>query len=158
MAETPELPLDPQLYRDALNSLRLREVVLRELHVTCDNPVAGDVKINISPSAEGNFEKGELRIQSQFVVSARNAEVSLFTVDCSFDVVMSVPGELPDGFIEVYIAHNLFLTVFPYVRELVSSLTARMGLPPLVLPYVTNPFAPTPPKPKRRASKKKAAD
>lgn len=152
------LPLDPALYRETLAQLQLREVVLRELHVSCENPVTGDVKINIATDAGAVHERGELRVEAHHTISARNAKEALFTIEATYLIVMSAPDELPEGFAEVYIANNLTITVFPFVRELVASLTARMGLPPLTLPYIINQFAKEPDKPKPRSKKKKAAE
>lgn len=154
----PNLPLDPSLYRETLSRLKLQEVSLRELHLTCQNPVAGEVSINIGGSAEANHQNGELRLQSRHRITVRNQKHELFTIDALFVVVLTAPDELPDEFIEIYVANNLGLTVFPYVREVVGSMTSRMGLPPLTLPYVYNQYEKAPDKPKTRKKKVKAAE
>ena len=154
----PALPLDPTLYRETLSQLHQREIVLRDLHVSCENPVAGDVKINIATDAGAVHERGELRVDARHTISARNAKDALFTIKATYVVVMSAPDELPEGFAEVYIANNLTITVFPFVRELVASLTSRMGLPPLTLPYIINQFSKEPEKPRPKTRKKKAAE
>lgn len=141
MPKTARLPIEPELYRATMQKVQLREVVLRALQVSCQNAVAGEVNIDISSAATPTREQGTLHIDTEYKLQARNQTSPLFEIEVTFRVVLVVPDELPDGFVEAYLAHNLSLTVFPYVREIVSSITSRMGLPPLTLPYVVNPFA-----------------
>lgn len=156
------LPLDPQLYRETLARLQLREISLRELHLNCQNPVGGEIDINIAGKANALHNDGELRIQSSHTITARNEKHEIFTIEVTFDVVLSAPDELPADFTDIYIANNLGLTVFPYVREITSSLTSRMGLPKLTLPYIHSQYNKKPDKPKSvakpRVRRKKAAE
>ncbi len=163
MADVSQLLLDPTLYRETLGRLDLRAVRLHELQTQCHHSVAGNARINISTDAGSRHENGELLIDARYKIDASNETHKLFTIEVVFVVALTAPDELPEGFIEVYIANNLNLTVFPYVRELVASLTSRMGLPSLTLPYVLNQYEKTsdktaPDKPKPRSRKKKATD
>ena len=158
MAETARLPLDPVLYRETLARLDLRAVRLQELKTQCHNVVTGNGRINISTVAGSRHEAGELFIDARYKIDAANEEHDLFSIEAVFVVALSAPDELPEGFVDIYIANNLNITVFPYVRELVASLTSRMGLPALTLPYVLNQYEKPPAKPKPRARKKKVAD
>lgn len=155
---TPTLPLDPQLYRETLSQLKLQEISLRELHLVCQNPVVGELNIHIAANAEATHQNGELRFHSRHKITARNKEHELFAVEVLFVVVLNAPDQLPDEFVDIYVANNLGLTVFPYVREAVSSMTSRMGLPPLTLPYIYSQYQKAPDKPKPRARRKKAAE
>ena len=120
-------PLDLALYRETLARLDLRAVRLHELQVQCHREVAGNAKINISTDAGFRREDGALLIDARYKLDASNETNALFTIEATFVVALSAPEELPQDFVEVYIANNLNLTVFPYVRELVASLTARIG-------------------------------
>ena len=158
MAENFHVPLDAALYRETLARLELRAVRLLELETRCHHAVAGNARINIATEANSRQEKGELLIDAQYTIKAANETNELFTIKATFVVALTAPDELPEGFVDIYIANNLSLTVFPYVRELVASLTSRMGLPALTLPYVLNQYEKPPAKPKPRARKKKVAD
>lgn len=157
MSASPSLTLDPVLYRETLQRLNLRAVRLQEIKALGRHPVAGNAHVNISTNAGSRLENGELLIDAKYQVNASNDTNELFAIEATFVVVLTAPHELPEGFIEVYIANNLNLTVFPYVRELVASLTTRMGLPALTLPYVLNQYDNAPVKPKPRSRKKKTA-
>lgn len=153
-----KLPLDPALYRETLGQLKLHRIALQELHLQCQNPVQGEININIAGTAEATHEGQELRILSGHKITARNQTEELFFIHATFVVSLGTPDELPDGFIDIFIANNLGLTVFPYVREVVSSMVSRMGLPPLTLPFVQSQYSRSDEKPKRKPRKKKAAD
>jgi hypothetical protein len=88
----------------------------------------------------------ELTMNSQEVDSSKSAEDP---PDCRdededvhifFEAVFSVEYRLIDGeypsdeVISGFLSRHIPLHVWPYVRELVSSMTLRMGLPPLMLP------------------------
>lgn len=150
-------PLDPAIYRETLAQLKLHRISLQELHVQCQNPVQGEININIAGTADAIHESNELRMTSVHKITARNSTDDLFFINVTFVVSMGAPDELPEDFVDIYIANNLGLTVFPYVREIVSSMVSRMGLPPLTLPYIQSRYTPTS-KPKRRTRKKKPAD
>jgi len=70
---------------------------------------------------------------------------NLFSIDCIFELGYTYePAEMPDGvlpkdgafteLVERFAGRNIQLNVWPYVRELTQSLTARMGISPVVLP------------------------
>ncbi len=153
-----KLPLDPTLYRETLAQLKLHRIALQELHLQCQNPVQGEINITIAGNAKALHQDNELRITSDHKITARNETDELFFINATFVVTLSAPDELPEAFIDIYIDNNLGLTVFPYVRELISSMVSRMGLPPLTLPYIQSQYNKAQDKPKRKPRKKKAVD
>lgn len=77
-----------------------------------------------------------------------------FKMDADIVLRYKFQDELPD-LTEQHYKHfaelNAFMNAWPYVRELVQSTTARMGLPPLVLPLLKSSIL------KKSAQKKAAA-
>lgn len=64
-------------------------------------------------------------------------EVSLFQLECDWDVVFAVPDGFSPSDLDAladFTVANGQLNAFPYVRQYVQDVTSRAGWPPLVLP------------------------
>lgn len=71
---------------------------------------------------------------------AEAADVPVFTSRMTLSVVYDFDGDPEDD--DVYLAFgelSVMHTVYPYLRELVHTLTVRAGLPPLVMPSFLSP-------------------
>ena len=56
-------------------------------------------------------------------------------IDAKYRLIFNAEVPVPKGFFEVFQDLNLCLTTMPYFRELVTSITGRMEIPTLTLPY-----------------------
>lgn len=62
------------------------------------------------------------------------------TVELS--VLYQLPGdrELNDDYLTAFGEISVLFTAYPYLREILHSLTGRMGLPPLILDVMRSPL------------------
>ena len=66
-------------------------------------------------------------------VDEGGAEV--FIIEASFEVKYRITAleSFPEDVLAVFLSTNVMINLWPYVRELVSSISVRMGYPPLLL-------------------------
>lgn len=85
---------------------------------------------------------GEVRFLHQMSISAAAGQD--LHIDCAYELIYLLPDDAGvdeedlDAFGEVSVSFS----AFPYVRELVQSLTTRASLPPLVLGTLRSPVDP----------------
>jgi len=133
--------LPPEKYRDILDSIHLLEISLI------------DVSATVSRSTLLNKEQPKFRIQDNFMIDhahdfyrlkgAYSVDVPVkgrgknpLDIKATYSVRFSGPENIPDEFWIVYKEMVLPIQLWPYFRELVQSMTARMNIPPLTLPVI----------------------
>lgn len=140
-------PMTPQEYSQRLRATELASVLLEELRA----------KVNwaIQPK-----ESAPLAIDEDFSLLPYQAAEQLQPVACAYTLTSKVRNRLfvkvavrlrlqfrsadpfNERFFGIFRSHGVGAVAWPFLRELASSLTARMGLPPLTLPLrVTQPPA-----------------
>ena len=130
--------LTPQRYREILDGVELRSILLKSLKASVNHQNFTD-ELQISVDSDAAYipdEKG-FRVESRYVLTARNRQRKVvLKVDCVYELDFSSLEEITDKFFEIYREISLPLNVWPFFRELVNSLTARMNLPPVTLPLL----------------------
>ncbi|NOZ74841.1 MAG: hypothetical protein GXO90_05610 [FCB group bacterium] len=133
--------LPPEKYREILDSIHLIEISLIEVSST------------VSRSALLNMEQPKFRIRDSFSVDhakefyrlkgAYRVDVPVkgrgknpLNIEAIYSVRFSGPENIPEGFWIIYKEIVLPIQLWPYFREFVQSLTARMNIPPLTLPVI----------------------
>jgi len=71
----------------------------------------------------------------QLSAAAGNRKRPLLKVAFDFAVILRSKAKLEQDVFDIYANNNLTLNTWPYVRELIYNITARMDLPPLTLPF-----------------------
>jgi hypothetical protein len=71
-----------------------------------------------------------------FVVTVQESDEAkpALVVECEFDAHLHCAEPLSKVFVERFVSAEFQLIVVPYARQFISSTTAQMGLPPLVIP------------------------
>ena len=124
---------------------------LRVGHISADlirKPQTGPLTIDPTSDITWDELDGALLFHVNFRLEvtepgdADDAEpVPLFNAEARLDVDYAFEGEAPEdgqafaAFAQLSVMH----TAYPYLRELVHTLTVRAGLPPLVLPSFLSP-------------------
>ncbi len=134
---TQEGPISPELYRATLEQLDLQAVCLDELRACSDREVAQDGQVEIELSAESTFDQTETQFFTLITYRLRGKRGGemLLEIDARYRLIFDAPELVPEGFFEVFRDLNLRITTMPYFRELVASITGRMEIPTLTLPY-----------------------
>ena len=94
----------------------------------------GEVSIALEFNVENDFDDHGALFQVSCKVLAGDPENPLFTVDSTHLAFYahSIQG-LPEAVMKHVGETSVMLSVYPYIRELVQSLTSRAGLPALTL-------------------------
>ena len=79
----------------------------------------------------------EVLLQVTFALTAPHIDsrAVALRLEACFELAISSPVPLPEGFAEQYAATSLPFNVWPYFRQWVSATTAQAGLPPLTLGF-----------------------
>ncbi len=130
-------PISPELYQATLEQLNLQAVCLDEIRACSDREVAQDrpVEINLSTESESRQTETQFFAFITYRLRGKRGADMLLEIDARFRLVFDAPDPVPNGFCEVFQDLNLRFTTLPYFRELVASMTGRMEIPTLTLPY-----------------------
>lgn len=134
---TTKMPISPDLYRQTLEQLNLQSICLNDLKASCDREVLkrGQVAIDISYNASDQHADTNYYVLITCTLKGMQEKMSVLSIEATFRVIFNTEAMIPEGFFEVYQQVNLRMTILPYLRELVASITSRMDLPVLTLPY-----------------------
>lgn len=91
-----------------------------------------DQKAQFRIIEEGRYEI----IQNwQLIAAAGDKRRPLLKLAFDFAVIIRSKEKLEPDIFDIYATNNLMLNTWPYVRELINNITARMDLPPMTLPF-----------------------
>jgi len=131
------LPITPELYQRTLERLALKTVCLDTVKSSCAREVAHDGQVDVILSAEAQDyqTEGQYLAFITYRLSGKRDEYTLLELEAKYRIVFDMPEPVPSGFFEVFRELNLRITTMPYFRELIASITGRMEIPTLTLPY-----------------------
>jgi preprotein translocase subunit SecB len=134
--KTKKREISPAEYNRYLENINLLDIYL----------VDSKLKAN-----KNNFgEKGQLRLEEEskivektdtfvkiadtYKLKAKSGKKIIFSIDVVYHVSFGTSEDIPLEFFDIFNSMNLPVHTFPYLREFVHSMVAKMGLPSLVLP------------------------
>ncbi len=116
----------------------IRLIHVRAAHMTAVNCPVKSVEEKSRPSASAEIIEGgnQFRVVVSHVVIGRRENDTEIQVDGSFELIYSIPLETnpTSKELQAFADTNALLNCWPYWRELVRDMAARMELPPLLLP------------------------
>lgn len=133
-------------YVQALIGISLSSITL----VSCRTAVNWDtatatevtsVPVAISDTAEFERDGGAITIRHSYDVTAKKGRKRLFYLKAEFAVKLAATDEFTQGFFRRFRDTSLPLVTWPYLRQLVGSMTEQMGLPRLQLGLWKTPFS-----------------
>lgn len=134
----------------ALETIRLIHV--RAAHMTAPGCPVRTVAEKEMPTASANLIAGTNRFRVLFghaIHGRRGSEGPEVQIDATFEIIYSFPQDAsPPPAVEemqAFSETNALMNCWPYWRELVQTMVAKMGLPPLVVPLLR--WVPPTPKP-----------
>lgn len=108
-----------------------------------------EARYRVDTTPELAWERGDddwigYQFDFSWQVGEKDADEPLFTGLAQYQLVYEHPEDFAfeDDEAEAFGQTSVQLTVHPFVRELVQSLTTRAGLPPLTIPTIRQPLAP----------------
>lgn len=146
-------------YEQLIRSIELHKIELQSLECRQNRDFTAEKRNNIDIGIKTNvietkYKGFELGVQTEFEVIAFNNHTdeqrdidevnegdTLFKIkfilylgyELDLKTVEDVLTEYEEE-IEQFVEKNVPINAWPYVRETVSSITTRMGLPPLIIP------------------------
>jgi hypothetical protein len=143
MKKKPEinLKLKPDEYRKILTGISLEHIALKS--IKADKNVLsldGDYSINHKSSFNGfSVENNIIVIPNKHSITfypTNNPRKKDIKIDCTYEVLIKSDLEFTKEFFDIYCEISFPIIIWPYIRELVQSITSRMGIPPLTIPMI----------------------
>jgi hypothetical protein len=129
--------ISPEEYRDIINSIELLNIRLTSADVKFKvyEPPMG-YNISSKETYEQEADSNVVTINQIYTLAAKppKSRKNGITIKCCYEVTFKSDRQLTGDFFEIYSHRSLPLNTWPYFREFVNSMTARMDLPPLTLP------------------------
>lgn len=128
--------LSPFRYKKILEKIELNEIILLEVSAK-RYPTHVREGMNLQIKHEPQFVKRneqEFDIIDSYIVTAKVSKKNIFKVKLVWLLHFTTKIEVNEDFYEIYAEQSLILNTYPYVREMIHSLTNKMDVPPLLLP------------------------
>lgn len=138
-----ELKLDPQVYNSFIKEIEIRNITLNSLNIHDVNEnLSEEIQLSLSlkfDNSEFKIEDDFLNIYSKFFVTVENENDG--TIEKGFNIEFTYKLEyyienierFSEEYIHLFTTKNVPVNVWPYARELISSLTTRIGYPTLII-------------------------
>ena len=132
----------PGQYQKTLESLKLKEVCLEEFHLSFDrdNIEHDGVRINIEHNTYSRQTPEQFFAYITYYLKGIHEEKTVLQIEAKYCIIHEIDEPIEQVFFDVFRSINLKMITFPYFRELVASITSRMEIKTLTLPY--NVFIP----------------
>lgn len=133
--------LSPKEYRARLEKIDIQSIYLVECSLKLKKEKlskALEVDVDTVKSSYNQTDENIIEIMSSYKVIAYAGKKTNYAVMIKATFILSIlapDGNFDDDFFEIFKEVNLPLNVWPYLREFVQSMTYRMNLPPLTLPF-----------------------
>ena len=135
--------IKPQVYRKILEGIELRAIYLKSFEGKINREtIPREAVAHISSKADF-ITKAENHVEiSQkwdIIGKDKNTKSEFITISVTYAIILLSKNEFRKDFFEIYEKTSLTLNVWPFVREFVNNMTARMNIPPLTLPLLKFP-------------------
>ena len=135
--------ISPEEYQEILGGLELLNIKLIKLTSALDEEYF-DQTMNIKINDDAKFEikkENLITIINTYNINLKsdNKDKEALKIKIGYEISFSCKKEFTKEFFEVYKKISLPLNIWPFVRELINSLTSRMNIPPITLPLLKRP-------------------
>lgn len=137
-------PLSPKEYRQELEFVELKKIELESCSVRLKRDrlqaTSGPITLDITSKAEHKIIDPKTAVLTeQFLLVGTRTTKRNYIIRIEYTVSVTLErlkGNFTNEFLDTYMIVNLNLITWPYFREFVHNITHRMGIPPLVLPFL----------------------
>ena len=123
-------------YSNLLEKIEIEDIVLIELEAK-RYPSNIEKGMNFGIKHEPEFiktEDNDFDIIDSYTITAKSGKKNIFKIRIKWLLNFSSEVEVTEEFFNIYAERSLILNTYPYVREIVQSITSKMDVPPLVMP------------------------
>jgi preprotein translocase subunit SecB len=137
----------PDTYDRIMNGLELKKLYVESFsgHIDLEALTKAKKALAVSISSNADFRsksKNEVEITQKWDIVAkdRNSRSECLNISVTYCLIMNSKEKFTKSFFGVFEATSLGFNMWPFVREFVNNMTARMNVPPLTLPlFKTSP-------------------
>jgi len=140
--------ISPEEYRRVLSGLKLAGLSLTHCEAQADRLAAEQAfaqpnSVPVHITGEVSFETTEkaVIVNQTYKITGKQGRRRVFALSATYAVAFQSTEPFTEQFFKVFKDRTLPTFTWPYLRELVSSMTSRMGLPELVLSIWFRPTA-----------------
>lgn len=132
--------IKPQVYRKILEGLDLQNLYLKNFEGRINlNVLPKNASVNISSKADFSA-RAENRVEIlhkwNIIAKDKSNDLEFLNISVTYGLILGSKEEFTKDFFDIYEKTSLPINVWPFVREFVNSMTARMNVPPLTLPLL----------------------
>ena len=130
--------ISPQKYKSILDGIEINSIYLKSLKSTIDpGLITEGMSISIKDNASYVTTENGFIIENKYTLTSKNRDKKIvLKIESNYVLHFTSRLEVTDDFFDIYKNISLPLNVWPFFRELVNSITARMNIPPLTLPLL----------------------
>jgi preprotein translocase subunit SecB len=138
--EKKPFKLSPPDYLEIIKEIELESISLIDCSAQL-NPEQVNPNMKVSIQEKSSFKRlNDDRIDIfhtyKMDVRAEEASKSFVFLNAKFKVELAHASKMTDDAFDIYSHHSLPVLTIPYFREFVNSITARMNISPITLPFV----------------------
>ncbi|EOU1741768.1 protein-export chaperone SecB [Clostridium perfringens] len=135
--------IDEKKYSDFIKNLEIIDIRLNEVNTKCIKyveEVENHLDVELIYECKDVEVKviNEINMYPKFNVKLKSKDELCLTLNLKFNIKYSVKDlELfSEEYVQKFIDKNVPINIWPYAREIISSITSRMGYPSLIIsPY-----------------------
>lgn len=141
--EVIELQLDKVKYNKMVENIEIINILLKSINLNDVklpniNEEKYDVKLNYKCESFEKFNNNIVEFYPKFILDIDYKEKNMLSLEFELRVIYKLDDidKYEDEYILKFIEINLPINIWPYAREIISSMTTRIGYPVLVIsPY-----------------------
>ncbi len=145
--QNSEFPISPQEYKEELRFIHLKEIRLDSCSAKIRRERLGEtnrpLKVEVKSRTRYQILKETIAVLTDnfsLIGTQSTKRKYAIKIECEFSVIIEKEkGFLKKEFLETYLKLNLEILLWPYFREFIHSMTNRMGIPPIILPFLKTP-------------------
>jgi preprotein translocase subunit SecB len=136
----PNMPktVTPRKYSSLLNYVELKKLGFLEIvsRLFPENLAEGEIKVDTNNEVEIETHEASktFSVIDKYVINGTIGEKKIFEINLKVIALFESKVNPESDFLAIFEKNTLKIITYPYVRELVSGLTTKMGLPALFLP------------------------
>ncbi len=130
--------IKPEEYRRLLEGIELENIILKASKTEINHELLSEnMTVSSKENASYTITKDGFDVENKHIVIVKNKDKkNVIRIEGNFLILFHSKEAITDAFFDVYKEISLPLNVWPFFREFVNSMTARMNIPPLTLPLL----------------------
>ncbi len=141
--ETEQADKDIESFNTFSENLRLLRISLNEVEAKLNNDAEQtDIEKQVYIDKKAYYQvidDANFRVFQDFdlsIADKNNKENSFLTIKSIFTIDFSSELPIDENIFKTLAETTVLITAWPYLRELVQSITVRMGVPPITVPPI----------------------